>query len=343
MNTENIDFVITWVDGTDIEWQKAKNKAKGLSEGDGRISRYRDWDTLKYWFRGVEKYAPWVHKVYLVTCGHYPVWLNLNNPKLQLVTHQDFIPSKYLPTFSCRPIEFNLHRIAELSDMFVYFNDDMFLTNTVEETDFFKNGLPCDSAILDAQSPEAMGKNGERLEMSQIYSSLYYNTAIINRNFDKRKTIRDNLGKWLSPAYGKMSFRTFLLYPWRLFTGFKSDHLPYSYLKTTYEKVWQVEGEVLDKACMHKFREPFDVSSRILSYWQIAEGLFSPRSPKIGLQTYLCNDDLLNERVFEAIKSEKYKMICVNDEYSGDDFDRVKGLWIESFETILPHKSKFER
>ena len=119
-----IDFVMIWVDGGDIEWRKEKNKYAGLPDDEinGEI-RFRDWDNLKYWFRGVEKFAPWVNNVYFVTCGHYPKWLNLDCPKLKFVKHEDYIPKEYLPTFSANPIEINLHRIEGLSEKFVYFND----------------------------------------------------------------------------------------------------------------------------------------------------------------------------------------------------------------------------
>ena len=115
---------------------------------DTRNVRYRDWDTLKYWFRGVEKYAPWVNKIHFVTYGHLPKFLNTNNPKLNIVNHKDFIPKEYLPTFSANPIELNLHRIKDLSEQFVFFNDDMFVINKVKSTDFFKNGKPRDMASL---------------------------------------------------------------------------------------------------------------------------------------------------------------------------------------------------
>ena len=119
--------------------------------------------------------------------------------------------------------------------------------------------------------------------------------------------------------------------------------MPYSYLKATYEKVWNSEEEVLDIACTHKFRNPIDVSSRLLSYWQIAEGQFSPRSPEIGLQTYISNSDEKNREVFRMIESGKYKMICINDEYIGSEYEKVKNQWINSFEVLLPQKSSFER
>ena len=72
-----IDFVMIWVDGNDPEWQKEKNKYDSSDEkGDNTIVRYRSWDNLQYWFRGIEKFAPWVNKVHFVTWGHLPPWLN---------------------------------------------------------------------------------------------------------------------------------------------------------------------------------------------------------------------------------------------------------------------------
>src|SRR5690554_4427002 len=137
--TEKIDFVIPWVDGSDPKWQKVRNQ---FDDNNFIVSQYRDWDILKYWFRGVEKFAPWVNKIFFVTWGHVPEFLNLEHPKLVIVRHEDYIPKEYLPTFSANVIETNLHRIEGLSDKFVYFNDDVFITKKVTKEDFFKNGLP---------------------------------------------------------------------------------------------------------------------------------------------------------------------------------------------------------
>ena len=92
-----------WVDGNDPEWQKEKNNYDKKDNADGSIVRYRDWDLLQYWFRGVEKFAPWVNKVYFITWGHLPKWLDTSNPKLVIVNHKDYIPEEYLPTFSANP------------------------------------------------------------------------------------------------------------------------------------------------------------------------------------------------------------------------------------------------
>lgn len=102
---EKIDFVIIWVDDRDPEWQKSYEEYSRKEFGDVRSIRFRDWGTLKYWFRGVEQFAPWVNKVFFITCGHYPKWLNLDHPKLKFVKHSDYIPQKYLPTFNANTIE----------------------------------------------------------------------------------------------------------------------------------------------------------------------------------------------------------------------------------------------
>ena len=112
---EKIDFVISWVDGNDKEWQKEREKYIVENNNDNSDVRYRNWDNLKYWFRGVEKFAPFVNKIYFITYGHLPEWLNVNNPKLVIVNHKDYIPEKYLPTFNSHTIELNLHRIKGLS------------------------------------------------------------------------------------------------------------------------------------------------------------------------------------------------------------------------------------
>lgn len=80
---------------------------------------------------------PWVHKIYLITCGQVPDWMNKEaDDRLVIVNHSDYIPKEYLPTFSSHPIELNLHRIKELSEHFIYLNDDYFVINETSPEDF---------------------------------------------------------------------------------------------------------------------------------------------------------------------------------------------------------------
>ena len=135
----DIDFVVLWVDGNDPQWQAQKAKYQGKTLDDSNAAhRFRDWGLMPYWFRAVEKFCPWVRKVHFVTCGHVPQWLNLDCPKLNHVKHSDYIPAEYLPTFSANTIEMNIHRIPDLAEHFVFFNDDMFLVRPMAEDAFFR-------------------------------------------------------------------------------------------------------------------------------------------------------------------------------------------------------------
>lgn len=139
-----IDAVYTWVNGSDPEWLKQMLSYRNQSEVNDVMnssispSRFRDNDELKYSLRSLEKFAPWIHKVFIVTNGQVPSWLDVNNPKVEIVTHaQIFRNPNDLPTFSSAAIEMNLHHIPGLSDYFVYFNDDVFLGRPIYPYDFY--------------------------------------------------------------------------------------------------------------------------------------------------------------------------------------------------------------
>nr|CAD7442666.1 unnamed protein product [Timema bartmani] len=92
---------------------------------------------LRYSLRSLEKFAPWIRHVFLVTNGQIPYWLNLDNPRLTLVTHEEiFVNLSHLPTFSSPAIETHIHRIHGLSQKFLYLNDDVMLGKEVWPEDF---------------------------------------------------------------------------------------------------------------------------------------------------------------------------------------------------------------
>ena len=116
-----------------IAWDLGDPLAEDVAE-----NRFFDNDELKYSMRSLEKYAPWIRNVYLVTNGQVPSWLNLTHPKVKLVTHADiFLNKSHLPTFSSPAIESHLHRIKGLSKRFIYFNDDVLLGKKIYPDEFF--------------------------------------------------------------------------------------------------------------------------------------------------------------------------------------------------------------
>ncbi|XP_054713569.1 N-acetylglucosamine-1-phosphotransferase subunits alpha/beta-like [Uloborus diversus] len=101
-------------------------------------SRFIDNEELRYSLRSLEKHAPWVQHVYIITNGQIPYWLNLDNPWITIVTHEEIFPnSSHLPTFSSPAIECHLHRIPHLSSKFLYLNDDVMFGKPVWPEDFY--------------------------------------------------------------------------------------------------------------------------------------------------------------------------------------------------------------
>ena len=132
-----MDVVITYVDGNDPLWKLDYEK---YSDVPVMEKRFRDWGTLKYLLRGVEKHMPFVSNVFLVVSheSQVPQWIDKN--VVRVILHKDFIPETLLPTFNCNPIEMHLHNIEGLSEEYIYFNDDLFPVADSRPEDFYRDG-----------------------------------------------------------------------------------------------------------------------------------------------------------------------------------------------------------
>ncbi len=326
-----IDFVITWVDDTDPVWLADRETYCGIP-AESCDCRYRDWGLLRFWFRGVEKYAPWVNRIHFVTCGHLPEWLNTDHPKINIVKHADYIPEKYLPTFNSHPIELNLHRIPGLAEQFVYFNDDMFLLNSVAPKDFFKNGLPKETCALDALL----------FKSRSIAFIDANNVALINDRFNKKSFIRQNIRKVFSPVIrGKKFIKTLFLAPFPFFTGFYNHHIASSFLKKSFSYAWKLYPEQLDATCFCRVRERTNVNQWLIKDLQIVNGWFENRSNSFGARINLHKKNI-NECCCR-IREQKYKILCVNDNEGVKQFEEMKKRLHDAFADILPEKSSYER
>lgn len=325
-----IDFVVLWVNGADSNWQKQKSIHTGEVCNENNV-RYRDWGIFHYWFRAVEKYAPWVNNVFLVTCDQVPAWLQVKHPKLRLVSHRDFIPMEYLPTFSSHPIELNLHRIKELSEHFVYFNDDMFLNAPVDPEDFFRNGLPCLSAIQTVFVSTTIGDKFAHI--------LCNNLAFLNTHFRKRDVIKKNPNKWYTPIYGKYFLKNIFLSIGNYgFSGIHNFHMPSPMLKSTFERVWKMEPKLLHETSLRKIRDEKDVNQYIMNYYDIGTGGFAPRNPREGRYYEI---GTAGDSLYSDLLNEGHKMICINDSLC-DDFQTEKKTLISAFEAKFPQKCSYE-
>jgi len=327
-----IDFVVLWVDGNDKNWREKRDKYAQIDE-DKNIARFRDWDNLQYLFRAFEQFTPWVRKIHFVTDGHLPKWLNLSHPKLNIVKHQDYIDSKYLPVFSANPLESYLNHIDELSEQFVFFNDDFFITKEISSDRFFQQNLPCDALISNAISSS-----------SGVGHFVLNDIEILNKYFDKKMSLKKDFTKWFNIKYGINNFRNVALLPWSRFTGFVDFHMPQPFLKSIFDEIWSLEENKLRQTMSNRFRRCSDYNQYLFRYWQLVSGKFVPVSMK-DTKYLTLKSELLDSSVIEDVISlQKYSMICLNDDSSIDEksFMQLKEKIKDSFEKILPNKSGFE-
>ena len=337
----DIDVVIPWVDPTDKEWQASKIKfLKDLNSDkvDNSENRFRDWDNFKYVFRGIDKFMPWVHKIYLITCGQVPDWMNKEaDDRLVIVNHSDYIPKEYLPTFSSHPIELNLHRIKELSEHFIYLNDDYFVINETSPEDFFVDGLPCDYALEDPITPDH----------KDIFNNILINNMVLlNSHYDRRTVLKEQKKKFYSMCDKKAFVTNMCFRPLKRnhFFGLHYSHLASNILKSTIEKVWTENREILEATSSHKFRNADDVNQFIFKNEQYVTGKFHPYNiNRFGRAIQL--DDTIEgavEDVCRTITDSDYKMICIND-CNIENFDNTRTKINAALEKILPNPSVWER
>ena len=335
---DKIDIIVPWVDGSDSIWLKEKEiwyKKCGKVKKSNSDIRFQSWDNLKYWFRAIEKFMPWVNKIYFITWGHLPDFLDMSNSKLKIIRHKDYIPERYLPTYNSNTIEMNYHRITDLEENFIIFNDDFFPLQPIKEEYYFKNNTLCDEAVEGHIVPVDTGLISNMAKYVQVN-----NLTIINRYFNKRNVQDKNWDKWFCKDYGELLERNKSLQYWYDFSGFRDPHMASAMKKSTLKRLWEVEKSTLETASKNHFRDYTDVSQYLIRYWQLCEGDFYPRRT-LG-KFYAVNIENCEE-IANAIERQEWQMISINENCTGEEFEIVKRRINNALDKVLPTKSSFER
>ena len=326
-----IDFIISWVDQDDPVWKAKYNRYSPDSRDEHSDVRYRDYGTLLYVFRSIEKYAPWVRKVFFVTDHQVPEWLNIANEKVVLVDHTDYIDSQFLPTFNSNVIELNYYKIPDLAEHFVCFNDDTLLNKTVKPTDFFADdGEPKDSLAYNAIMPFS------------IFDHTHVNNlSIVNNYFSKKENVKKNFTKLFNIKNYEWNIFSLLLLPWPKFTRFHDPHTPLSFCKSSFKTLFKRYPQILESTCPQKFRSTMDYSIWVIRYCQMLSGHFSTRSIHFG-QHY---DLDTAENFAKDLKKSKHALLNINDAFvsSPDEYDKKTAIVKKNLHDKFFEKSSFEK
>ena len=345
-NMEKIDFVLPWVDGNNSEWLKIREQysPKKQDSNDSQSSaRFRDMETLKYVLRSIERNCPWYNKIYLITKGYYPEWLNIDHPKIELITEEElFIDKSHLPVFSSVAIEMNLTNLKGLSEHFVYLNDDMIIMNKLDPNRFFIDGKP-----VDFLSHGVMPRNGlfELLKKRDSWVHSLNNTLeLINLKF-KPFTLEN---KYL--FHSSYSFldrvNNFLLsnvYKKILWLG--HWHHPQPYLKSIIDEVYSEFEDEMMQCSQNRFRDNSDLNQYIYRYWHLAKGKFHPYKHNDALISNLDSIQVLENLIIDIKSRENISFVCFNDSIylTDEEYEEIKKILINYLENIFPKKANFER
>jgi hypothetical protein len=306
-----IDAVYTWVDGADPIWRSRRDaalaEAGALRESAASEARFTSRDELRYSLRSLTACAPWIRRIWIVTDGQAPPWLDDTHPDITVVDHKEiFSDPSVLPVFNSHAIETQLHHIDGLSEHFLYLNDDFFLGRPLPASTFFEgNGLTrfFPSAVqVPFGAPE--------LEESPVHAA----------GMNNRRLLNDLTGRTLTQ---------------------KMKHVPYALRRSLLDELERRFAAEFAATSGHPFRECTDISvvSSLAHYYAYLTGRAVRGS--IGY-TYV---DLALDRTKRKLRTmlalRQHDAFCLND--TAPTTPAQDALLAAFLESYYPTPSPFER
>ena len=308
-----IDLVYLWVDGNDPGWQAKRNAIIGKTEESSSVNckgRYANNDELKYSLRSIDLYAPWIHKIYIVTDNQIPDWLDTSNSKIRIVDHKEIMPEISLPCFCSTVIEHFIYKIPGLSEHFIYANDDMYINKPVtEETFFAKDGLP----II----------RFNRRPFRKL--TMLLKEKVLKRRLSNYVINIKNAAELVKKKYG-------------IYYNGKSHHNIDAYLKSQCEHVVQVFKDEIEATYPNHMRCASNIQRNIYSYVALAE---KKAHLNYVTQKTSFRFHIHKENHYEKLKKCNPTFFCMNDSEYATDNDRLR---VKAFlEKRFPEKSQYEK
>lgn len=309
-----VDLVYLWVNDKDELWldklKKYGQNVNTLDKDATNFCRFYNSEELKYSLRSVEKYMSWINKIYIVTDNQRPEWLKTNE-KIEIVDHKDIIPNDKLPLFNSCAIESRIPFIKNLSEYFLYANDDTFVWDYVDKDFFFDN----------------LGRAICRLD----------------KKIRKNKSCRHLYGYTIKRAYEIVSEKCDVP-----IEASVPHHNIDAYRKSSFLDCINDFQNEFEETLNHRFRDRTDMQRMAVTYYMLAKDTgvakyigcnwFDEyiRKVQIDSKSYRLLASKLNK-----IKKIKSKLICINDCRSTKDSDRKK--MIDLLNEKFPEKSAYEK
>ena len=221
--------------------------------------------------------------------------------------HEDFIPQEYLPTFNSTCIEMFLHQIPNLSEYFLYANDDIFVIQPLIETHFFKRGKVKTHTF----------KGGD---FNLLYGHHKINGYCLVFNQNKEHVL----------ASGKVPSLSHVIRP---------------YIKSQMQECFtKYQAAIL--ASISRFREIKNLNVYLFDYYAIKNRMSYPKEGINNLHISSLSDAATWALIFndnaQYLEQRHINMLCIQDNSNDMNIYEDTHL-INYFSTHYPTKSKYEK
>ena len=302
-----LDVVILWVNGSDpilqskLSVEKEKLHANLVSSGK---NRFRELGQIKYSFRSIEANLPLARRIFLVTNGQVPSWLDTNHKQIRIVDHSDLGLTN---TFNSMAIQSVVYRIPTLSSPYLYSEDDIFFGSKLVK-DFLFDGK---SKVYISQNVRLNAKDG------------YTKTVL------KSKKLVESLGVDLSSLVSGEK----VLY---------NSHVAMMMYPEEMERIWKTFGATMKEMISHKFRNENDPHlPSLYTFMQVGRG--NSKLLKERKTAFFClTESNYKEALKQMVKYRKTAMVCANDDFKADPSTSTLDEVDRVYRNLFPVKSKFE-
>ena len=311
-----IDAVIAWVDGEDPVHKAKRKKYGNWAELDndevGGDIRFTSVGEIRFCVASLLKFAPFIRKIFIVTDGQDPKlsdYVNERFPErkteIVIVDHKDIYAGyeSVLPVFNSLSIETMLWRIPDLSEHYIYLNDDFLIVSEVSREHFFQDGKAiCYAEPFSVPFARIIRKLKPRRRGHKIFG---FKDSMLNA--------ADVVGqKWTFPYIG---------------------HIPLAMKKSLQEKFYTDHPEHMISNMSARFREPYQFNPQALYYMLGFEAGDSVMVPRKGVDLYLKpkkKAGYVAAKLASFDKSPTALFCCFNSlDYASEADQKLVFDWIE--------------
>ena len=317
---QNIDIVIAWVDGNDLELKKKRHKFLTGEDASDAISdtRFASNNEIYYNIASILKYVPFCRNIFIVTDNQKPEFVHefaeqglCASKKIRIVDHKEIFRGheQHLLTFNTRSIESMLWNIEGLSDYFIYLNDDFFFNSPAKIEDFIQN--------------DQMVVYGHWQSSFALKTKLKYR-QFLNAKFNKPIQPKHMIAQMLSAdILGMKKF-------------FEIHHYPHIVDRKILSEYLLSQPKLLETQIKFKFRSVEQINPISLMNHLKIQNNQALLKPDIAL-AYLKNEQSSDDFIL-ATKNESIKYGCIQslDQLDTVSAQKISNTMSEKFKGFLP-------